>query len=261
MVLGLAPWYPDAMRGAPKTCFPTGRHYPGIADLIAQAIRTVPGLVAEMEAGRPWTELPLVVIDFETTGTNPEQDRVLEIGMVGFDAGGVLAFREGLLVNPGIPVPDEARAVHGISDEELEGAPSFEEVLPHVVELLSGRIPVAYNADFDRAFLLSEVRRVKHALPEQLPPSLREDTTWIDPLVWAREILKDQKSRRLGDVAAFFGIPLEQAHRAAGDAEATGRVLLALAPQMPTIYGELIRLQRRYAAFQEAELPAWRRFQ
>ena len=74
-------------------------------------------------------------------------------------------------------------------------------------------------------------RRVKHALPKALPPALREETTWIDPLVWAREILKDQKSRRLGDVAAFFGIPLEQAHRAAGDAEATGRVLLALAPQ------------------------------
>lgn len=249
------------MRGAPKTCFPTGRHYPGIADLIAQAIRSVPGLVVEFEASRSWTELPLVVIDFETTGTNPEEDRVLEIGLVGFDAGGRLAFREGLLVNPGIPVPEEARAVHGISDEELIGAPSFEQVLPHVVELLAGRLPVAYNADFDRTFLLSEARRVSHALPELLPPALRPDTVWLDPLVWAREILKDQKSRRLGDVAAFFGIPLEQAHRAAGDAEATGRVLLALASQMPGMYGELVRLQGRYAAFQEAELTAWRRFQ
>ena len=53
---------------------------------------------------------------------------------------------------------------------------------------------------------------------------------------------------------------LEQAHRAAGDAEATGRILLALAPQLPRVYGELVRLQKRYAAFQDAEFAAWKRF-
>jgi DNA polymerase-3 subunit epsilon len=171
-----------------------------------------------------------------------------------------VTFRESLLVDPGVPVPDEARAIHGITDEELSGAPKIDEVLSRVVERLRGRLPVAYNADFDRGFLHAEVARVVARIGEltDAPAALRGDVVWIDPLVWAREILRDLKSRRLGDVCAHFGIPLEQAHRAAGDAEATGRVLLALAERMPTMYGEVVRLQSRYAAFQEAELAAWK---
>ena len=249
------------MRGSRRaTCFPTGRHYPGIADLIAQAIRNVPGLCSEFEAGRRWIDLPMVVIDFETTGTDPENDRILEIGLVGIDHGRV-SFREGLLINPTIPVPEESRAIHGITDEELHGAPTFDEALPQVVKLLEGRLPVAYNAQFDRSFLHNETARVRGRLPEPIPPAIRSEIVWVDPLVWAREILKDQKSRKLSDVAAHFGIGLERAHRAAGDAEATGHVLLALSPNMPSAYGELVRLQGRYAAFQEADLNQWKRFQ
>jgi DNA polymerase III alpha subunit (gram-positive type) len=121
---------------------------------------------------------------------------------------------------------------------------------------------VAYNAPFDRGFMLAEIARAapKGMTPGDMPPAARDDVVWVDPLVWAREILKELKSRRLGDVTKHLGIPLEQAHRAAGDAEATGRVLLALAPQLPRVYGELVRLQKRYAAFQEAEFAAWKRF-
>lgn len=242
-------------------CFPTGRHYPGIADLIAEAIQNVEGLCHEFEPGSSWEDIPFVVVDFETTGRDTQTDRVIEVGLVTFDKGRVTS-RESLLVNPGIPVPEESRAVHGITDEELAGAPDFAAVMPRVLEVLQGKLPVAYNAAFDRGFLMSEIGRAapKAMTPGDLPPAARDDVVWVDPLVWAREILKELQSRRLGDVTQHLGIPLEQAHRAAGDAEATGRVLLALAPQMPRIYGELVRLQKRYAAFQDAELAAWKRF-
>lgn len=252
-----------AVRGRTDVCgcFPTGRHYPGIADLIAEAIHSVEGLCHEFEPGSSWEEIPFVVVDFETTGRDAESDRVIEIGLVTFERGRATN-RQSLLVNPGIPVPEESRAVHGISDEELAGAPTFETIMPQVLELLQGKLPVAYNATFDRGFLMAEIGRAAPTAmtPGDLPPAARDDVVWVDPLVWAREILKELQSRRLGDVAKHLGIPLEQAHRAAGDAEATGRVLLALAPQMPRIYGELIRLQKRYAAFQDAELAAWKRF-
>jgi DNA polymerase-3 subunit epsilon len=128
--------------------------------------------------------------------------------------------------------------------------------------MLQGRLPVAYNASFDRGFLLAELARAAPAgmTPGDLPPAARQDVVWVDPLVWAREILKELQSRKLGDVASHLSIPLERAHRAGGDAEATGRILLALAPQLPRVYGELVRLQKRYAAFQDAELAAWKRF-
>jgi DNA polymerase-3 subunit epsilon len=242
-------------------CFPTGRHYPGIADLIAEAIQNVEGLCQEFEPGASWEDIPITVIDFETTGRDSETDRVIEIGLVTFEKGKVSS-RESWLVNPGIPVPEESRAVHGITDEELEGAPDFATVMPRLLELLQGKLPVAYNVSFDRGFLLTEIARAapKGMTPGDMPPAARDDVVWVDPLVWAREILKELQSRRLGDVAKHLGIPLEQAHRAAGDAEATGRILLALAPQLPRIYGELVRLQKRYAAFQDAEFAAWKRF-
>lgn len=252
------------MRGSTDVCgcFPTGRHYPGIADRMSRSLHDVVGLAAEFEPTSPWNDLPLVVIDFETTGTDSSVDRVIEIGLVGFRRGEV-EFREALLMNPGIPIPEESRAIHGITDEELEGAPTFGEALPQILRLLEGRLPIAYNASFDRGFLFAEIDRVRGtgvlANYATLPPALVPDVQWIDPLVWAREILKDQKSRRLGDVAAHLGVPLEQAHRAAGDAEATGRVLLALSRQMPVAYGELVRVQTKYAAFQDAERSRFRR--
>jgi len=241
-------------------CFPTGRHYPGIADRIARAIQQVEGLCDDWGAGRPWMDIPIAVIDFETTGTDPEKDRVIEMGIVCFEKGKVTR-RESLLIHPTIPIPAEARAVHGITDEELEGAPTFVEALPHVLELLAGHLPCAYNAEFDRRFLLAEFARTEGQIRIEgaLPPALRAEVQWVDPLVWAREVLKDQKSRKLADVAAHFGIPLEQAHRAAGDAEATGHVLFALSAQMPGVYGELVRLQTRYSAFQEADFQRWKR--
>jgi DNA polymerase III subunit epsilon len=233
-------------------CFPTGRHYPGIADRLARAIRDVTGLSPAFEPGAPWNELPLVVIDFETTGRDSSEDRVVEIGLVGFERGEV-SFREGLLVDPERPIPAEATNVHGITDDEVLGAPKFREVLPRVVELLEGRLPVAYNADFDRGFLYAEARRALDGrLPERIP-AFEESTVWADPLVWARELLDEamKKKKTLSEVAAHLNVPLENAHRATGDAEATGHVLMRLAPKMPSTYSELIRLQQRFAAMQE----------
>jgi DNA polymerase-3 subunit epsilon len=249
------------MRGGQVTigsCFPTGRYYPGIADLLARAVRHVEGVARELEASSSWATMPMAVVDFETTGLDPAVDRVIEVGVVFIDAG-MVSGRHDELVNPGIPVPDEARAVHGIGDEELAGAPRFDAVVEKLRGLLRGRIPVAYNAGFDRRFLEAELARLGPAGDDE-PPAFRRDVDWIDPLVWVRELQPHEKSHKLGDVCTRMDVPLVQAHRAAGDAEATGRVLLALAPQMPAVYGELVRLQTRYAAFQEAELTRWKRF-
>ena len=239
-------------------CFPTGRHYAGIADRIAKSVERVVGLAQEFAPDANWAKSALAVIDFETTGLDPEQDRVLEMGIVHFDDG-VLSARHNFLMNPGIPIPEESRAVHGITDEELEGAPRFEKIADDLLGHLQGRIPVAYNADFDKQFLLAEFARIKRPIHGKLPPAVRKDTVWVDPLVWVRELHRDQKGHKLVDVCERLGIDLDNAHRASDDAEATGRVLLRLAQDMPETYSELVRIQSRYAAQQDAERPAWRR--
>ncbi|MFI5307353.1 MAG: exonuclease domain-containing protein [Polyangiales bacterium] len=234
-------------------CFPTGRHYPGIADLIARTIVEVAGLSDKFEPSVAWAVEKLAVIDFETTGLNPTEDRVIEIGIACFERG-ELSGLQNWLCNPGIPVPEQARAIHNISDEELAGAPTFAEVLAKVEAAVQGYLPVAYNAAFDRAFLHAELARAGHsAAGAEPPPAFHEEVAWIDPLVWERELHKEERGHRLGEVCARLGIALDNAHRAASDAEATGRVLLALAPRMPTIYSELIRLQSQYAARQDVD--------
>lgn len=235
-------------------CFPTGQHYPGIADRISLSALDVKGLSALYEGTRAWLNIPLAVIDFETTGRDAESDRIIEIGIVGIDEG-VIRFREGLLVDPEVRIPEDAIKVHGITNEEVAGAPKFHELLPHLGELLKGRIPVAYNAPFDRAFLLEELRRAgarigggDFVLDAKAVPAFDKELVWIDPLVWARELLTTLRQRTLTAVTEHLGIPLENAHRAVGDAEATAHVLLRLASQLPEAYADLIRIQERHAA-------------
>ncbi len=232
-------------------CFPVGRHYPGIAEELARIAVVIEGLAMEFDAKVPWQDLPIVLIDTETTGLDPENDRVIEIGLVCFVRGEITLTRN-WLVNPGIPVSEESRAIHGITEAELATAPPFAAIALEVVETLRGRVPVAYNAEFDRAFVRREVQRTLPSLRD-LPPALREDVSWIDPLVWAREIDKYEESRKLAAVAERLGVKVERSHRAAEDAEVAGRVLFALRENLPATYGELIRLQNQYASRQEVD--------
>jgi DNA polymerase-3 subunit epsilon len=247
------------MRGIEDVCgcFPTGRHYPGIAELLAQSAVRVAGLAREFATDRAWAAQSFCVIDFETTGLDAENERVVEMGVVVFEAGAITARRQ-WLIDPEKPIPAEATSVHGIGDDDVKGAPKFRELAEELLALLEARIPVAYNAEFDRRFLHAEFTRAGHAPGDARPPALRPDVVWVDPLVWVRELQKYEKGKKLTDVAARLGIPLDNAHRADADAEAAGRVLLALAPQMPSTYGELVRLQAQYAVRQEADFQAWR---
>jgi DNA polymerase-3 subunit epsilon len=233
-------------------CFPTGRHYPGIADLIARTVVQVEGLSRHVEAGSAWAHERLAVIDFETTGLSHEQDRVIEVGVACFERGELSALKN-WLVNPGMALPEISREMTNITDEQLRDAPAFAEVAAELQALIEGHLPVAYNAQFDRTFLYQELARAGRSREGAVPPAFEERVSWIDPLVWVRELYKDERGHRLGEVCARLGIALDNAHRAASDAEATGRVLLALAPRMPATYGELIRLQSQYAARQDVD--------
>ncbi|MDB4990277.1 MAG: polymerase epsilon subunit [Myxococcaceae bacterium] len=251
------------MRGAQHDvcgCFPTGRHYPGIAEFLIQAFSRVEGLWQPFPANQPWIDLPLAVIDFETTGFDAQLDRVVEIGVVCFERGQVTK-RVNWLIQPGMAIPEAAMNVHGITDAMVAEAPRFEHVAEELRQALIGHLPVAYNATFDRKFMHAEMARAAAAgvAAAEHVPATDGGVTWVDPLVWVRELMAEEKSKRLGDICERLGIPLDDAHRAWADAEATGKVLLHLVERMPKTYAELIRIQDQYAAHQEAELADWRK--
>jgi DNA polymerase-3 subunit epsilon len=244
-------------------CFPTGRHYAGIAHLLRAVIR---GLAEDLGAAdAPWDGIPVALVDVETTGRDPSSDRVVEVGVVVGRGGDVIA-RYNWLINPGVPIPDDAREVHGISDADVKDSPRFEAIAHEIAAALSGCIPGAYNAAFDRAFLHAEFGRASllagQALRGTRPevPALRRDVEWLDPLVWARELQREEKSKALGEVAARLGVKLETAHRAANDAEAALVVFYKLAkdPRMPRAYGPLVQEQRRLGLLHQDERRFWR---
>ena len=240
---------------ADRGCFPSGRHYPGIAHLLRIVAA---GLLDEFAPDHAVHGLCFAAIDTETTGRDPLVDRVVEVACVLWRDGGIVE-RKSWLVNPGCPIPKEAFDIHGIGDDEVKNAPPFSAIVPELYAILERHVPMAYNAEYDRKILMAELGRVA-SVPVMAPPAFRKGVEWVDPLVWARELQKLEKSRALGDVVQRLGIVLENAHRAAADAEATLHVFAAFLAdaRVPKAYGALIQEQRRLARAFEDERGYWR---
>jgi DNA polymerase-3 subunit epsilon len=151
--------------------------------------------------------------------------------------------------------------VHGIRDADVADKPSFAAVLPEILASVEGAIPAAYNATFDKAFLLAEFARAGRAATGALPPAFRREVEWLDPLIFAREIYRDEQSRALTDVAERLGIELVRAHRATDDAEAALLVLYALAKdqRLPRAYAALLQEQRRLGREFDEARRFWRK--
>jgi DNA polymerase-3 subunit epsilon len=130
-----------------------------------------------------------------------------------------------------------------------------------VLRAIDGAIPVAYNAEYDRKVLVAELARAG-LLPENPPPALRRNVEWIDPLIWARELQKTEKSRTLVEVAERLGVTLDKAHRAAEDAAATLEVLSVFRAdsRVPKTYGAFVQEQRRLSRLFDGERQRWRRY-
>jgi len=161
-------------------------------------------------------DLPLAVIDLEMTGLNPSTDAICEVAIV-LAQGGEEQGTFQSLVRPTVPVSAGARAVHGLSDAELEVAPPFRELAPDIAKALEGRLLIAHNARFDLSFLKPAMAEAGYSLaPERV----------IDSLHMARRLFRF-KSNRLSAVAEHFGVTAPT-HRALDDARTTLAIFHAM---------------------------------
>lgn len=165
-----------------------------------------------------------VAFDTETTGLGA-QARVIEIAAVTFEKG-IPVHSWSSLLWPGDSVdwehPDVKGAleVNQITRKELEGKPSFEEVLPSLLVELSHSVWVAHNAEFDVRMLSQEMRRLDRTL--RLPELL------VCTRNLSRHTCRKERGHRLADVAPRFDIVPDGAHRAVVDAEVCGKVLWSM---------------------------------
>lgn len=165
----------------------------------------------------PVDAVATAVLDLETTGLSAASgDRVCELAVYRWRLDGA-GKRKTLraLIDPGLPMPAEAQAIHHISDADLRGAPSFAEKLPELTRMLNGAIIVAHNARFDVGFLRAECHRLGLE-----PPHLGPVLCTLD---LARNVFGFSKCS-LEALAWRTNTPQSTAHRALDDARVTFQV-------------------------------------
>src|SRR6478735_6509032 len=108
---------------------------------------------------------PLAVLDLETTGTDTKIDRIVEVSVLKLVPGGGVDHRT-RRVNPGVPIPPEATAVHGITDDDVADCPAFRVIAPGLARYLDGCDLAGFNIlNFDLRLLAAESNRVGLVFP------------------------------------------------------------------------------------------------
>jgi len=157
-----------------------------------------------------------VVLDVETTGLSPSSDRICEIGAVKL-IGGKIIDEFSTLINPGIPLPSYVHYLTGITQEELNTAPTFDDIAPQFLAFISDAVLVAHNAPFDIAFISSHLEA--HTLPS---------TSLILDTVSMAKRLSPGTSYSLDALIQRLGIHCARRHRALPDARATAELFTKL---------------------------------
>jgi DNA polymerase III epsilon subunit family exonuclease len=165
-------------------------------------------------------KLELVVLDVETTGTDPKMSDLIEVAAVKIK-GTKIVDRWSTFVNPGRPIV--GNQMHGITDKDVKGAPSPKEAADKLLDFVGDATIVGHNVGFDLGFI-----------EEAKGDGFRfQPGSYLDTLVIAREGYPGAESYKLPDLARFFGVELAQSHRALPDAEATANLLLWFANDLP----------------------------
>lgn len=233
-----------------------------------------------MTAHPPWHKGHLVAFDTETTGIDVHVDRIITTAIV-YLAPDQRPRTLSWLIDPGVPVPDEAAEVHGWTTDRLTSTlagrqalrtvngttrplsrtQAFFEIAGHTALAISQGVPlVAFNAAYDLTILEAECAR--HDVPtltERLAP--RGVRGVVDPFVIDKHYSRRKGSRKLVDQVAHYGVIVAGAHDAGADALAAARLI----PRMVKAYPELARLtlprlhtmQVEWRKSQQASLKAY----
>ncbi len=159
---------------------------------------------------------PIVFFDLETTGVNVVTDRIVQLGALRYEPGVPEPRRLKMLVNPGVKIPAEATAVHGITDADVAGAPRFAAVVNELSEFFAGADLGGYNVGrFDLPVMMEEFDRCG-----------RDFGAESRRIVDAMEVFFKMEPRTLAGALKFFcDEDMEDAHDAMADIEATVKIV------------------------------------
>ena len=159
-----------------------------------------------------------VVFDIETTGLNPKNDNIIEIGAVKISNRKVIdSFSTFVHIDK--KLPGKIIELTSITDDMLQGQPEIDEALPAFLDFAKECVLVAHNAKFDLGFIKENTKVL--SIENYNPPVL-------DTLELSKALIKDVKNHRLNTLTKKLGINLINHHRAVDDANATGQLLIIL---------------------------------
>jgi DNA polymerase-3 subunit epsilon len=223
----------------------------------------------------PWHQLPLVALDFESTGVDIETDRAVTATVALCPPGPGQPIVHNWLLDPGMDIPAEATAVHGITTERArgEGAPAAQ-ALAEIVGVLETYLNplngsgahglVIYNAPFDHSLLDRECRRygIKPLLERAREGGWAVAT--IDPLVIDKacnKYVKGKGQRQLTPTCARYGIELVNAHTSEADVLASVALARAMGERYPQVgSASLERLQAWQRTWHERQTTGFADF-
>lgn len=179
-----------------------------------------------------WLTNDVLALDLETTGPDPDTCKIVTCAAIRCGAGGSEVLGA-WLVNPGILIPPEASAIHGITDEIAARGLPYDDALWLIVERVgewwaTGRPVVAMNANFDLSILAREAARMS---PDPFPIGPILDPRVID---LGCDVYRKGK-RKLLDLAAHYRVKTGDAHEASADALMAARIVWAQAKRYPLI--------------------------
>jgi DNA polymerase III subunit epsilon len=143
----------------------------------------------------------------ETTGINPYSSRLIEVGITLFTIDGTEDEYQ-TLISPGTLIPEQVSAIHGITDDMVDGAPVIDDVIDDIISFIGDHPLVIHNSRFDLSFLEMECRRTGREIP-----------LWaaFDTVILSRKTFPDMPNHKLDTLCRSFGISLSH-HRALADA-------------------------------------------
>ena len=175
-------------------------------------------------AATPLIALDTVVLDTETTGLDVRQDRLVQIAAIRLHGADILEHDVfDVLLDPGMPIPEVATRIHGISNPDVAGKPAFAAIAADLAAFIGDAVVIGHSIHFDMAVFRHE--------------ALRHGVTWKEPHavdvgMIAAGLQPGLVDTSLDSLAAGLGITISGRHSALGDALATAKVYVALHPQL-----------------------------
>jgi len=176
-----------------------------------------------------------VCLDCETTGLDPQEDRIIEVAVSQFTFSEILDSFE-TLIDPECPISETSMAIHHITDAMVKGKPKIHEILPHLFTLVGKTILIGHGIKLDIAFLDNAAKKYK------IPSKLSSIPT-IDTLRLAR-LYGETPINSLEKLREHFNIAFEGAHRAMNDVVVNIEVFKRLAAHYQTTEQLMERLKR-----------------